>query len=154
MSVSFWTIFCLVYGIYVALQRKHTRWILCINGVLAGFVVSFFCLYFLPAVFTKGIFYVTAASVLAGVALGTGIEKRYPRLGYGICFFMAGMIWGITKGLEQCACMTAVFGGLLGGSCLYLSCAVVLPEDTKEGIWLGLGGILGFWLGVWFGFFT
>ncbi len=154
MSVSFWTIFCLVYGVYAALQRKNTRCALCVNGILAGFVVSFFCLYFLPAVFAKGIFYVTAAGVLAGVALGTVIEKRYPRWGYCICFFMAGIIWGITKGLEQCDNMMAVFGGLLGGSCLYLSCAVVLPEDTKEGIWLGLGGILGFWFGVWFGFFA
>lgn len=152
MSVSFWAIFCLGYGIFSVLKRKNTKYALCGQGILAGFAVSFFCLYFLPAVFSKGIFYVTAAGVLAGVALGTAMEKRYPKVGSCICFILSGMIWGFSQGLEQCGHIMVLCGALLGGSCLYLSCAVVLPEDTKEGIWLGLGGILGFWFGVWLGF--
>ncbi len=152
MSVCFWTIFCLVYGLFLILKMKKSKYGLLQNGILAGFAVSFFCLYFLPAVFSKGIFYVTAAGVLAGVAFGTAMEKRYPKWGSCICFVVAGVVWGYSQGMQRCGDMIALLAALCGGSCLYLSCAVILPEDNKYGIWLGLGGILGFWFGVWLGF--
>lgn len=152
MSVCFWTIFCLVYGIFLILKMKKSKYVLLQNGMLAGFAVSFFCLYFLPAVFSSGVFYATAAAVLAGVACGTALEKRYTKWGSCICFVLAGVVWGYSKGMVCCGNMMALLAALLGGSCLYLSCAVILPSDNKEGIWLGLGGICGFWFGVWLEF--
>ena len=75
MSVSFWTMFCVVYGGVLFLSLKRGAFAL-VLGFLSGLGVAFFCLRYLPGVFTSQAFYAVAAGVLCGVALGTVAEKR------------------------------------------------------------------------------
>ena len=96
MSVSFWTMFCVVYGGVLFLSLKRGAFAL-VLGFLSGLGVAFFCLRYLPGVFTSQAFYAVAAGVLCGVALGTVAEKR--RLpgaafsGWGHCSGAAAAVW-------------------------------------------------------------
>ena len=50
--------------------------------------------------------------------------------------------------------LTALLAAITGGTCLYLVCGAVLPEEVGEKQFLlrAAGGLLGFWLGVWLDF--
>ena len=60
MSVSFWTMFCVVYGGVLFLSLKRGAFAL-VLGFLSGLGVAFFCLRYLPGVFTSQAFYAVAA---------------------------------------------------------------------------------------------
>lgn len=151
MSVSFWTIFCAVYGGMLFLPWKQRGYALAL-GFLSGLGVAFFCLRYLPAVFTSHAFYAVAAGVLCGVALGTAAEKR--RLPVAVFFWLGALLWGISGGLMSLDTLTALLAAVTGGACLYLVCGMVLPEEgcPVQCLLRALGGLAGFWLGVWLDF--
>lgn len=151
MSVSFWTMFCVVYGgvLFLSCRRGGFEAVL---GFLSGLAVAFFCLRYLPGVFTSEVFYAVAAGVLCGVALGTAAEKR--KLPGAVFFWLGALLWGSSGGLESMDTLTALLAAMTGGACLYLSCGAVLPEEAqpKQCVLRAAGGLLGFWLGVWLDF--
>lgn len=151
MSVSFWTVFCVVYGGVLFLPVKRGVFAL-VLGFLSGLGVAFFCLRYLPGVFTSQAFYAVAAGVLCGVALGTVAEKR--RLPGTVFFWLGALLWGCSGGLISMDVLTALLAAITGGACLYLVCGAVLPEEVGEKQFLlrAVGGLLGFWLGVWLDF--
>lgn len=151
MSVSFWTMFCVGYGSMLFLPWKGKGFALA-AGFLSGLGVAFFCLRYLPAVFTSEAFYAVAAGVLCGVALGTAAEKR--RLPAAVFFWLGAIFWGISGGLESIDTPMALLAAITGGACLYLVCGTVLPEEgcPIQCVLRAAGGLLGFWLGVWLDF--
>ena len=78
MAVSFWAVFCVIYGICTLLLPRKAGRMFVWHGFLAGMSVAFFCLHFLPGVFEQDMFYSVIAGVLGGVALGTAVEKHHP----------------------------------------------------------------------------
>lgn len=96
MSVSFWTMFCVVYGGVLFLSLKRGAFAL-VLGFLSGLGVAFFCLRYLPGVFTSQAFYALAAGVLCGVALGTVAENADCRVrsfsGWERCSGGAAAVW-------------------------------------------------------------
>lgn len=149
MSNAFWRIFCVCYALATLRKAKTKRASVC-HGFLAGVAVAFFCLHFLPAVFETGLFYIAAAGVLAGVALGTAVEKRMLHWGGCLFFGLAAVFFRDTPQQLFVTLLQAVIGGV----CLYLACGTVLPEqmETKESVLRAAGGIVGFWIGVWLDF--
>ena len=117
MSVSFWTMFCVVYGGVLFLSLKRGAFAL-VLGFLSGLGVAFFCLRYLPGVFTSQAFYAVAAGVLCGVALGTVAEKR--RLPGAAFFWLGALLWGSSGGLVSMDVLTALLAAITGGACLYL----------------------------------
>ena len=151
MSVSFWTMFCVVYaGVLVMLLKRREFALL--QGILTGLGVAFSCLRYLPGAFSSQAFYAVAAGVLCGVALGTVAEKR--RLPGTVFFWLGALLWGCSGGLVSMDVLTALLAAITGGTCLYLVCGAVLPEEVGEKQFLlrAAGGLLGFWLGVWLDF--
>lgn len=112
MSVSFWTMFCVVYGGVLFLSLKRGAFAL-VLGFLSGLGVAFFCLRYLPGVFTSQAFYAVAAGVLCGVALGTVAEKR--RLP-GAAFFWLGAALGQQRRSGFYGCADGTVGGHYRGS--------------------------------------
>lgn len=129
MSVSFWTMFCVVYGGVLFLSLKRGAFAL-VLGFLSGLGVAFFCLRYLPGVFTSQVFYAVAAGVLCGVALGTVAEKR--RLPGAVFFWLGALLWGSSGGLVSMDVLTALLAAITGGTCLYLVCGAVLPREVGE----------------------
>nr|WP_308778578.1 hypothetical protein [uncultured Anaerotignum sp.] len=105
MSVSFWTMFCVLYGGVLFLSLKRGAFAL-VLGFLSGLGVAFFCLRYLPGVFTSQAFYAVAAGVLCGVALGTVAEKR--RLPGTVFFWLGALLWGCSGGLTSMDVLTAL----------------------------------------------
>lgn len=151
MSVSFWTMFCVVYGGVLFLSLKRGVFAL-VLGFLSGLGMAFFCLRYLPAVFASEAFYAVAAGVLCGVALGTAAEKH--RLPTAAFFWLVALFWGISGGLASTDTLRTLLAAVTGGACLYLVCGTVLPEEgcPMQCVLRAVGGLLGFWLGVWLDF--
>ncbi len=108
MSVSFWTMFCVVYGGVLFLSLKRGAFAL-VLGFLSGLGVAFFCLRYLPGVFTSQAFYAVAAGVLCGVALGHCGGKTQIA-GYGL--FLAG---SVALGVQRRSGFHGCADGTLGG---------------------------------------
>ena len=153
MAVSFWAVFCVIYGICTLLLPRKAGRMFVWHGFLAGMSVAFFCLHFLPGVFEQDMFYSVIAGVLGGVALGTAVEKHHPISGSLVCFWLAALLWSLFS-TGNVGNLAIILGALSGGACLYVSCAAVLPEGAgpRECLWRGAGGVLGFWVGVWLDF--
>ena len=147
----------LAYGCLVCLAayRREKGYPLLFR-FLEGYILAFLCFYFLPQAFEQVFFLKAGIAALLGIGCAAWLERVFQkqeraRGGFRLLIFV---LLAITQGFMPATFSMGLVRAWLGGMGLYAASEGLLPEDggLEELVYAGVGGILGFLLGAYFGF--
>ncbi|WMI81024.1 hypothetical protein [Anaerotignum sp. MB30-C6] len=116
---------------------------------LEGTILAYLCFMFLPPAFLEDFLW-AGFGAITGIVFGVWAEEKYDEFEYEkelrsiVIFSVAFLFEALAHG------SWALPRSVIGGTALYCACAGLFPEGKpfKDAILSGMGGILGFILGV------
>lgn len=148
----------LAYGIVCLTARKRQKDYPLLFRFIEGYFLAYLCFCYLPIAFAEGKFFQAGICALAGIGLGAMVSNKMQKKNYAVCTYRLFVFFTVVVAYYILASMQDILPrlafALLGGVGLYGANEGLLPEDVglNEMVYSGVGGILGFLLGIFMGF--